>query len=69
MVGTEGEVKLGKLVVVLVTHLCRTLCDPTDCSPPGFPVHGILQARIPEWVAIPFRRREAKINGNKTGER
>ena len=29
-----------------------TLCDPTDCSPPGFSVHGILQARILEWVAI-----------------
>ena len=36
-------------------HLCLTLCDPTDCSPPGFSVHGILQARILEWVAIPFR--------------
>ena len=30
------------------------LCDPTDCSPPGSPVHGILQARILEWVAISF---------------
>ena len=29
------------------------LCNPMDCSPPGFSVHGILQARIPEWVAIP----------------
>ena len=29
-----------------------TLCDPVDCSPPGSPVHVILQARIPEWVAI-----------------
>jgi len=27
-----------------------------DCSPPGFSVHGILQARIPEWVVIPFSR-------------
>ena len=33
-----------------------TLCDPTDCSPPGFSIHGILQARILEWVAIPFSR-------------
>ena len=31
---------------------CLTLCDPKDCSPPGFSVHGILQARILEWVAI-----------------
>ena len=29
-----------------------TLCDPVDCSPPGFSVHGILQARILEWAAI-----------------
>ena len=33
-------------------QLC--LCDPMDCSPPGSSVHGILQARILEWVAIPF---------------
>ena len=33
---------------------CPTLCDPMDCSPPGFSVHGILQARILEWVAISF---------------
>ena len=39
---------------VLVTQLCLTLCDPMDCSLPGSPVHGILQARILEWVAVPF---------------
>ena len=33
---------------------CLTLCDPMDCSPPGFSVHGILQARTLEWVAISF---------------
>ena len=33
---------------------CPTLCDPRDGSPPGFPVPGILQARILEWVAISF---------------
>ena len=32
------------------------LCDPTDCSPPGSTVNGILQARVLEWVAIPFSR-------------
>ena len=32
---------------------CLTLCDPMDCSPPGSSVHGILQARILEWVACP----------------
>ena len=31
---------------------CSTLCEPRDGSPPGSPVPGILQARIPEWVAI-----------------
>ena len=35
---------------------CLTLCDPMDCSPPGSPVHGILQARILEWVAMPSSR-------------
>ena len=38
----------------LVTQSC--LCDPLDCSPPGSTVHGILQATILEWVAIPFSR-------------
>ena len=37
-------------------HLCPTLCDPMDCSPPGSSVHGILQARILEWVAISYSR-------------
>ena len=35
---------------------CLTLCDPMDCSPPGSSVHGILQARILEWVATRFFR-------------
>ena len=35
-------------------QLCPTLCDPTDVSPPGSPVPGILQARTLEWVAISF---------------
>ena len=37
-----------------VAQSCPTLCDPVDCSPPGSSVHGILQARILEWVAISF---------------
>ena len=41
-------------VAVLVAQLCRTLCDPTNYSPPGSPVPGILQARTLEWIAIPF---------------
>ena len=39
-----------------VTQLCPTLWDPMDYSLPGSSVHGILQARILEWVAIPFSR-------------
>ena len=35
-------------------QLCPTLCDPMDCSLPGSSVHGILQARVPEWGAIAF---------------
>ena len=33
---------------------CPTLRDPMDCSPPGTPIPGILQARTLEWVAISF---------------
>ena len=40
----------------LVAQSCPTLCDPMDCSPPGPSVHGILQARILEWVAVPSSR-------------
>ena len=39
-----------------VVQSCPTLCKPVDCSLPGSSVHGILQARILEWVAIPFLR-------------
>ena len=39
-----------------VTQLCPTLCDPMDGSLPGSSIHGILQARVLEWVAISFSR-------------
>ena len=42
---------IEKWNVCLVAQLCPTLWDPMDCSPPGSSVHGILQARILEWVA------------------
>ena len=32
---------------------CLTFCNPMDCGPPGSSVHGILQARIKEWVSVP----------------
>ena len=38
------------------TQSCLATPDPVDCSPPGSSVHGILQARVLEWVAIPFSR-------------
>ena len=41
---------------VKVIQSCLTLCDSMDCSPPGSSVHRTLQARILEWVAIPFFR-------------
>ena len=41
---------------VLVAQLCSTLCNSMNCSLPGSSVHGILQARILEWVGIPFSR-------------
>jgi len=45
-----------KLPCMLVTQSCPILCDPMDCSLPGSSVHGLLQARILEWVGIPFVR-------------
>ena len=52
-------------VKVLVIQSCPTLCDPMDCSLPGSSVHGFLQARILEWVAIPFSR-ESSQSRNQT---
>ena len=51
-VGIEGTCA----VLCLVAQSCPTLCDPVDCSLSGSFVHGILQARILEWIAIPFSR-------------
>ena len=57
--GTHNQLK----VKVLVTQLCPTLCHLMDCRLPGFSVHGILQARILEWVAIPFSRGSSPPRG------
>ena len=56
---TTIEPKLGSLGVTAAAaakslQSCPALCDPTDGSPPGSPVPGILQARTLEWVAISF---------------
>ena len=47
---------LGEVRWVEVAQSCPTLCDPVDCNLLGFSVHGILQARILEWIAISFSR-------------
>ena len=52
--GRESWVITHYCVCVLDTQLCPTLCDPMDCSLPGSSDHGILQARILEWLAMPF---------------
>ena len=51
-----------KLMVVMVVRAQSrlTLCDPVHCSLPGFSVHGILQARILEWVAMPSSRESSQ---------
>ena len=59
---TRTDRRLPLCVCVLVTQLCLTLCDPMDYSPPGSSVHGILQARILEWVAISFPREDFLAN-------
>ena len=53
VISTSGPFYLLK---VKVAQSCPTLCDPIDCSPQGSSVHGILQARILEWVAVPFSK-------------
>ena len=50
-----------------VTQSCLTLCHPMDCSLPGSSIHGILQARILEWVAISFSRGIFLTQGSNPG--
>ena len=47
---------LSPLCVCVIAQSCLILCDPRDYSPPGSTDHGILQARVLEWFAIPFSR-------------
>ena len=66
--GTCEHAQLAQLVAQKPTHhkgkrsrqSCPTLFCPVDCSPPGFSIHGVLQARLPEWVAFPFSRRSSR---------
>ena len=54
-VGRQGGA-VHYAVLCSVAQSCLTLCDPMDCGPPGSSAHGILQARILEWVAMPSSR-------------
>ena len=49
--------QISYLLQIQVAHSCPTFCNPVDCSPSGFSIHGIFQARIREWAAISFSRR------------
>ena len=63
-VGHDGANKTTKpfYYMSLVAQVYLNLCDPMDCSPPGFSAHGgILQARILEWVAMPSFRRSSQL--------
>ena len=51
----QRGIKLPCIRVKLL-QLCLTFCNPMDCSLPGSSVHGILQARILEWIAMPSSR-------------
>ena len=53
---SQGVPEVGAESESEVTQLYPTLWDPVDCSLPGLSIHGILQARILEWVAISFSR-------------
>ena len=50
------QIHIRTLVVGQLLSCVLTLCDPMDCSPPSSSVHGILQARILKWVAMPSSR-------------
>ena len=50
------SLRVPKVLVCLVTHSCPALVNPVDCSLPGSSARGILQARILQWVAIPFSK-------------
>ena len=63
----KNKYQTSHWVKVLVTQLCPTLCDPINCSPPSSSVGRILQARILEWVAIPFSRGSSQSRNQTPG--
>ena len=63
-VGTGGAEMIWTCMQAKLLQSCLILCDPMDSSPPGSPVHGTLQARILEWVAI-FFSVDMQLTGKK----
>ena len=53
---TESMIRRGRKKESEFVQSCPTLCGPMDCSLPGSSLHGVLQARVLEWVAISFSR-------------
>ena len=53
--------KSARIILVLVAQSCPTLCNPMNCTPPGFSVHGILQARILDWLAISYSKASFRL--------
>ena len=52
MISRRDDLRLTACMRGKLLQSCLTLCDPMECSPPGSSVHGILQARTLEWVAM-----------------
>ena len=52
----SSRILMSGIMVLVQAKLCPALCDPMDCSPPGFAVHGFFQAMILEWVVISSSR-------------
>ena len=56
----EGAVSLAHCMHAKLLQSSPTVCDSMDCSPPGSSVHGILQAKILKWVAMPSSRESSQ---------
>ena len=59
---TPPNVDMGICVHAKSLQSCLPLCDPMDCTP-GSSVHGILQAKILQWIAMPFSRGSSRARG------
>ena len=64
--GKDRGLHLSLRLCVLITSVVNDFCNPMDYSPPGSSVHRILQARILEWVAIPFSSHLSLCNPKRT---